>query len=137
MDSNDVFKKTHVGKKWHSKQADHKVLLNEECFQESMYNTELSVAEPNGADASEGTCKLPVFFFDGMNKTTQQPDYVDSLIVRLRKKIFPRCPKGSREIDGIPVLIFGIMMMLVIVIGSFISKKYTEVVNDQCCIYLL
>ena len=124
-------------KKWRSKQADHKVLLNEDGFQESMYNTELSVVEPNGADASEGTCKLPVFFFDGMNKTTQQPDYVDRLIVRLRKKIFPGCPKGSRKIDGIPVLIFGIMVMLVIVIGSLISKKYTEVVNDQGCIDFL
>ena len=137
MDRNDVFKKTNVGKKWRSKQADHKVLLNEDGFQESMYNTELSVVEPNGADASEGTCKLPVFFFDGMNKTTQQPDYVDRLIVRLRKKIFPSCPKGGRKIDGIPVLIFGIMMMLVIVIGSLISKKYTEVVNDQGCIDFL
>ena len=48
-----------------------KFCLMKMVFKESMYNTELSVVEPNGADASEGTCKLPVFFFDGMNKTTQ------------------------------------------------------------------
>lgn len=53
-----MFKKTHVGKKWCSKQADHKVLLNEDGFQESMYNTELSVVEPNGADAENEECFL-------------------------------------------------------------------------------
>lgn len=56
-----MFKKTHVGKKWRSKQADHKVLLNEDGFQESMYNTELSVVEPDGADASEGPANFLYF----------------------------------------------------------------------------
>lgn len=102
-----------------------------------MYSTELSIVEPNGADASERTCKLPVFFFDSMDKTIQKPKDVDGLLVYSRKKILSGCPKGSGEIDGIPVLVVRIMMMLVIVIGSFIRKKYTEVVNDQGCIYLL
>ena len=66
-----------------------------------MYSTELSIVEPNGADASERTCKLPVFFFDSMNITTQKPKDVDGFLVCLRKKILSGCPKGCGEIDDV------------------------------------
>ena len=81
-------------------------------------------------DASKGTVKLAKIRFDGMDIPGHEADDINTRPSILTDKIFSGKFKSGWDIYGVVVFV-AIAFFLKILSGSFISKKYAEIIENK------
>lgn len=117
----------------HGKQA----VLQELPAGEIFSSLALSVVEMNCAYTAERSCKLPVFFFYGMDEPAQEPDDVDRFLVRPPEKIILCFSECGREVYAVTVFVSWFFLFLFVFGGSLVCQKDPEVVHGEPRIDLL